>query len=408
LASSGRSTAPLVPLLWERLWPPGNGGRADLWVQGVSMGEVEIAATFVKAVLERRPSLPTLVTASTPAGVALLARRFAQLPVRMRPFPLDLPFSVRRFFAAVRPKVLALVETEIWPLVLREAARSGTAVLLVSARLSERSVRRFGALGPLARGVFERLTHVSARSGEDAARFRRLGVPEERLSVDGDLKLDRPLPEEPSFAPELRRLAGGRQVVVAGSVAEEEVAPVLRAMETLRGSGLDALLLLAPRRPDAFESVAAAVTARGLLLSRRSELEPGAPPSERVRSNQPHVFLLDSLGELAASYRLGDVAFLGGTLVPRGGHNVLEPLRAGLPTLHGPSTANIRETLRRAEGAVFAVDGADELADGLGSLLRDSVRRDSARQAAARLFREHEGAAGRAAGRALALLDGAA
>jgi len=399
LASSGRSTAPLVPLLWERLWPQGNGGRADLWVQGVSMGEVEIAATFVKAVLERRPSLPTLVTASTPAGVALLARRFAQLPVRLRPFPLDLPFSVRRFFAAVRPRVLALVETEIWPLVLREAARSGTAVLLVSARLSERSVRRFGALGPLARGVFERLTHVSARSGEDAARFRRLGVPEERLSVDGDLKLDRPLPEEPSFAPELRRLAGGRPVVVAGSVAEEEVAPVLEAMETLRGSGLDALLLLAPRRPDAFESVAAAVTARGLTLSRRSAL---------ASHEHPHVFLLDSLGELAASYRLGDVAFLGGTLAPRGGHNVLEPLRAGLPTLHGPSIANIRETLRRAEGAVFEVDGAGALADCLGSLLRDSARRDSARQAAARLFREHEGAAGRAAGRALALLDGTA
>ncbi len=360
----------------------------------MSVGEVELAGTLLSALRSLEPGLPVLVTASTPAGVALLHRRFqSDLSVTTRPFPLDLPFSVRRFVEAAAPGALVLLETELWPMVLRAAARRGIPVLIASGRLSARSAGRYRAARRLLAPSLAPIARVLARTAEDAARFAEIGIPGERIEVGGDLKYDRPVPPEPPFAAALRRLAAGRPVVVAGSIADDEIELVLDVHRRLAARGLDTLLVLAPRRPESFDAIARRLGARFRLVRRT---QPGVGPGD--------VFLLDSLGELASTYRLGDVALLGGTFAPRGGHNVLEPLRAGLPTVHGPSTSNLAATLRQAAGATFAVADAAGAAERIGELLCDPVGRLLAREAAGRLFDRNQGAALRAAEAALGLL----
>jgi len=386
-------------LVGRRILPSRDVPSGALWLQAVSVGEVEVAVTFARAIRSARPALPILATASTPAGFDLLKRRFgdpALSPAESRPFPLDLPISVRRFFAAARPRILVLVETELWPVVLLEAGRRGVPVLLVNARLSERSVGRFRALGPVARRPLAAIRHVAARTETDAGRFLEIGVPADRVSVTGDLKYDQGELPEPDFAAEFRRLAAGRPVLVAGSLADQEVPLLLDVRERLRAAGHDLFVLLAPRRPESFGSVAEELRARGIPFTRRTVPGPDAAPE---------VFLLDSIGELGRSYQLGTVALLGGTFAPRGGHNVLEPLAAGLPVLHGPSISNIAATLAACPGATFAADGADSLAKTAGALLSDRALRTKAAAEAEALFRANRGAAARAAALAIGLME---
>jgi 3-deoxy-D-manno-octulosonic-acid transferase len=395
---STETSSPLLPLVLERLWP----GRASregggLWVQAVSVGEVEMAATFLDVLRQLAPALPVLATSTTPAGVSLLFRRLGAL-AECRPFPLDLPFSVRRFFDVARPRLLVLVETELWPGVLSEAGRRKTPVLLVNGRLSARSVRHYRALPRFLRRALGALTHVAARSKEDAERFLSIGVPPERITVGGDMKFDRPAPSRPAFREAFSRLAAGRPVLVAGSITDGEIPTVLEVRRRLAADGIDVFLLLAPRRPESFETVALTLEENGMSTVRRSR--PGAGVA------RPDVFLLDSLGELAGAYLLGDVALLGGTFSPKGGHNVLEPLRAGLPVLHGLSVWNIQEALEAARGAVFEVADASAAAREAATIFRDPVARATARTAAARAFNANAGATARAAERALSLLEG--
>jgi 3-deoxy-D-manno-octulosonic-acid transferase len=329
--------------------------------------------------------------------VALAARRFGGSPVRCRAFPLDLPFSVSRFLDLERPGLLALVETELWPGLLARAAHRGTPVLLVNGRLSERSAGWYRALRPLLGRALGAVTYVLARHEADAERFSRIGIARDRISVGGDMKLDRPLAAEPPFAEAFRHLGAGRPVVVAGSMAQEELPLVLDVRRRLVDGGFDPFLLLAPRRPESFDEVAASLARQGLSVARRSR--PGSEASVR-----PDIYLLDSLGELAAAYRLGTAAVLGGTFAPKGGHNVLEALRAGLPVVHGPSVFGIRATLDAAAGAVFtAPDGASAAAV-LARLLGEPGYRQSAASAATRLFEGSSGATRRAADKALELL----
>lgn len=393
----GRSGLPA--LIARRLLPPGGPEQADVWVQGVSVGEVELAHTLVLALRSERPALSLLVTSSTPAGVGLLGQRFCDLspPARLQPFPLDLPPSVRRLLDSAAPRLLVLVETELWPVLLRAARRRALPVLIANGRLSERSARRFRAAGRLFRGPLEALSAVAARTPEDASRFASIGVPEDRISVVGDMKFDRPLPPEPAFAAQVRELAAGRPVLVAGSIAEEELDFVLSLSRALATGGALPFLLLAPRRPETWDEAARRAGAAGLGVVRRST--PGG-------SGPADVFLLDTIGELASSYRLGDVALLGGTFGTRGGHNVLEPLQAGLPVVLGPSTWNIRRALEAAGAAAVVVGSAGEATAALARLLADPGARAAARSAADALFLRHRGATQRTVRLALELLDG--
>jgi 3-deoxy-D-manno-octulosonic-acid transferase len=360
---------------------------------------VELAYTLALGLRAERPSLPLLVTSTTPAGVGLLGRRFRDLspPARLQPFPLDLPLSVRRLLDSARPRLLVLVETELWPVLLSAARRRRLPVLVASGRLSERSARRLRAAGRLFRGALEALSTVAARTEEDAARFASAGVPEARIHLAGDMKFDRPLPPEPAFAADLRALAAGRPVLVAGSIAEEELDLVLSLPARLAGAGPPPFLLLAPRRTETWDEAARRSVAAGLRVARRSAL-PSTGPAD--------VLLLDTLGELASAYRLGDAALLGGTFGRRGGHNVLEPLLAGLPVVVGPSIWNIRGAVQAGGEAVVSVADAGGAADALARLLADPGAREAAREAAGALFARHRGATLRTVRLALDLLDG--
>jgi 3-deoxy-D-manno-octulosonic-acid transferase len=222
------------------------------------------------------------------------------------------------------------------------------------------------------------------------------GVPESRIHVAGDMKFDRPLPPEPTFSAQIRTLAKGRPILIAGSIAEEELDLVLSLPRSLASAGITPFLLLAPRRPEAWDEAARRAGAAGLGVVRRSTTG-GYGPAD--------VFLLDTIGELASAYRLGDVALLGGTFGRRGGHNVLEPLLAGLPVVLGPSISSIRRTVEAAGEAVFPVGNAGEATATLARLLADPGVRAAARSAAEGLFERHRGATERTTRLALDLLD---
>jgi 3-deoxy-D-manno-octulosonic-acid transferase len=394
------SEAPLFPLVISRLFPSalGSGIRGGVWIQGVSVGEVEVALTLAELLSSLDPGMPLLLTSTTPAGVGLLSRR---RPGAWRPFPLDLPSSVRRFFDATSPRLLVLVETELWPGVLGEARRRDIPVLVVNARLSEGSARRYRRIARLFGASWDALTRVLARTREDAARFEEIGVPAARIAVGGDLKFDRAPVPAPAFAGRLRRLAGGRPILVAGSIAESEIPLVLEVRRRLSLDAFGVFLVLAPRQPEAFDAAERSARAGGLAVVRRSS--PEALDGERA-----DVFLLDSVGELAGTYALGEAALLGGSFAPKGGHNVLEPLRAGAPVVHGPSTENIRSAIEAAEGAVFAAADARSAAEALRPLLTDTPARTRATAITRDLFAGHAGAARTAAEAALQLASSGA
>ena len=392
--------APLLPLVRTRLFPSREAlAEGGMWIQGVSLGEVEVALTLAAEVARTRPGIPLLLSATTPAGVGLLSRRLASTPIPWRPFPLDLPSAVRRFFDAERPRLLVLVETELWPAVLNEARRRGVPVLLANARLSERSAARYRRASALFAGPLSALTSVLARTASDAARFVEIGVPAARVAASGDLKFDRPAPAHPTFSAAVRALAAGRPVLVAGSAAGDEI-PLVLDVRRLLAERAPVFLVLAPRQPDDFDAADRLAREAGLNVVRRSALAEGAPEAGA------DVFLLDTVGDLAGTYALADAALLGGTFAPKGGHNVLEPLRAGTPVVVGPSIENIRETVDSARGAVFPAADAASAAEALAPLLAGGVPRAQAVAAAAALFSASSGAAARAAAAALELFDG--
>ncbi len=367
----------------------------------MSVGEVEVGLTLAGELSRARPGLPILMTSTTPAGVGLLSRRAISAGLPWRAFPLDLPFAVRRFFDVERPRILVLVETELWPAVLLEARRRSVPVLLANARLSARSAARYRRASALFGGPLSALSRVLARTASDAERFVRIGVPASRVEVSGDLKFDRPEPPEPPFAAAARVLAAGRPVLVAGSSAGDEI-PLVFDVRRRLAEKAPLFLVLAPRRPDDFDAAARRAEGEGLRVARRSALD-GRPPGGGA-----DVLLLDTVGDLAATYRLADAVLLGGTFAPKGGHNVLEPLRAGAPVVVGPSVENIRETVDAATGAVFPARDAASAAAALAPLLVRGDIRARAVAAAAALFAGSAGAAARAAAASLELIDGSA
>jgi 3-deoxy-D-manno-octulosonic-acid transferase len=290
--------------------------------------------------------------------------------------PYDLPGSVRRCLAGLRPRLLIVLETELWPNLLHEAQRAGIPVLIASARVSERSARFYERLPGLLRASLAAGVWVGAQTEADAQRFLALGVPAARVAVLGNIKFDRALP--PGLAQrgaELReRYAAGRPVWVAGSTHAGEEPIVLEAHRRLSEGQPRALLILAPRHPQRFEAAAAALAAQGWRYIRRTI-------DASVEDYQ--VLLLDTLGELAEFYAAAEVAFVGGSLVAVGGHNLLEPAALGLPVLSGPqqfTSPQIADALR-GEGALTIVHDATELAAALTRLLADPEAR--ARQGAA-------------------------
>jgi 3-deoxy-D-manno-octulosonic-acid transferase len=366
-----------------RGWPARFGfgparAAGGIWVHAVSVGEVQAAAVLIEALRARAPGLEITLSCATPTA---RTRARALLPgVDVRYAPYDLPGSVRRCLAGLRPRMLIVLETELWPNLLHEAGRAGVPVLIASARVSARSARCYQRLPGLLRDSLARGVWVGAQTAADAQRFAALGVPGARLAVIGNLKFDRSVAPEllPRAAGLRARYAPGRAVWVAGSTHAGEEPIVLAAHRRLLEQHPHTLLVLAPRHPQRFEAAAAAVAAQQLRCIRRSV---------ESREQDYQVLLLDTLGELADFYGAADVAFVGGSLVPIGGHNLLEPAALGIPVLSGPQQFASPELARalRAAGALAIVHDAAELAAALARLLADPQARAA------------QGAAGRAA-----------
>jgi 3-deoxy-D-manno-octulosonic-acid transferase len=343
-----------------------------IWVHAVSVGEVQAAAALVRALRQRHPELPLVVTTFTPTGNARARALFAeQATVRYLPF--DLPGSMRRFLDRVRPRVAVILETELWPNLYRECARRRIPLLLASARLSPRSTARYLRARGLFRPMLERGVVVAAQEEHDAERFRALGADPVRTHVTGNVKLDLALPDGTRERGTALRheYAPARPVWVAGSTHAGEEEAVLAAHREVLKDFPGALLVLAPRHPPRFAQVAARIGEEGFSFVRRSRR--GATGLEI----SAQVLLLDTLGELMDFYAGADVAFVGGSLVPIGGHNLLEPAALAVPVLTGPSVSNAPEIARLLVscGAAELIPDAASLGRRVAALLADPEAR---------------------------------
>jgi 3-deoxy-D-manno-octulosonic-acid transferase len=358
----------------------GFGGvtSSSIWVHAVSLGEMSAAAPLIKALLARHPSMPLVLTTATPAGRARAAALFAGA-ADIRYLPYDTPGAVRRFLARIRPAAAIILETELWPNLLAACARGGVPVVLASARLSARSVSGYRRCGSLFRAVFTENLIVAAQSAEDAARFVEIGADAARVQVVGNVKFDVSI--DAQLIAQGRRLRQSfgieRCAWVAGSTHAGEDEAVLHAHQRLLQKKPRALLLLAPRHRDRFEAVAALLKQSGLRFERRSAGQGAQGHLAQGSLAQCQVLLVDTLGELAMMYAAADVAFVGGSLVPVGGHNLLEPAALGLPVLSGPYQDNNQEIAKMliARGAVATVGDAVQLGEAVTRLLGSAADR---------------------------------
>ncbi len=305
-----------------------------VWIHAVSVGEVAVAATLIRGLPDELPLVVTTVTPTGQARARALFEDAGRATVAYLPF--DLGFAVRSFYRRFDPTALILIEGDYWPLVLRAARRRGVPVAVVNGRVGERSgahMRRAPWLGR--RLFFAAVDRFCVQTEEDRRRLEAAGARPERVHVTGNLKFDSPEPvAKPELEATVSRLAAGRPILLAGSTMLGEEEKVLDAFVRL-GAGERAVLVLAPRHPERFDGAARLAREAGLDCLRRSRVESGSEAGD--------VLLLDTLGELAALYRVADVAFIGGTLVPTGGHNPLEPAHFATPIVVGPSMHNFQE-----------------------------------------------------------------
>ncbi len=355
----------------ERLgFGPVRGAAGAIWLHAVSLGEVAAAGPLVRAVRERHPRQGIVITTATPTGRAKARSAFGD-DADVRYLPYDTPRAVARFLDRVRPGVGVIMETELWPNLFEACSRRGIPLVLASARLSARSVGRYRRGGALFRGLFGPGVAVAAQTDADAERFRQIGADPARMRVLGNVKFDLEIdPTLPARASALRASDfGARPIWVAGSTHAGEERAVLDAHRDVLRTVPNALLILAPRHPPRFDAVASILHGAGWRFARRSGGGP-VPPSVPV-------LLLDTIGELPLYYAAADVAFVGGSLVPVGGHNLLEPAAAAVPVLTGPSIDNAREVaaLLTSAGAARIVANAAELGAQLARWLADPAER---------------------------------
>jgi 3-deoxy-D-manno-octulosonic-acid transferase len=366
-------------------------GDRSVWIHAVSVGEVLAARPLVPALRERLPGHRIFLSTTTMTGNAV-AKKSIRGVDGLFYAPFDFPHPVRHALEVLNPSLVVLVETELWPNLIHEARRRGTRVALVNGRISPRSFPRYRRLGRFLRKVLSEVDLFLMQGESHAERIRALGAPPERVRVTGNLKFDS---VEPARLPErlTRLLQGGstpRPLWVAGSTVGGEEELVLSAFHRVRERVPHARLLMAPRHPERFDSVPALVEAAGFRCLRRSALDP-------VAWNDGEVMLLDTLGELSQVYALASVVFVGGSLVPAGGHNILEPAVAGKPVVVGPHMENFQEIADQfsSEQALVRVGSADELASEVSALLVDPVRRAGLGARARDLVGRNRGAVGR-------------
>lgn len=357
-----------------------------IWVHAVSVGEVLAVSGLVQAMCNRFPEHRVLISTTTDTGQGVARKRFGEENVFY--FPMDFGFAIRPFLRELRPELIVLAETEFWPNFLRLAHASGAKIAVVNGRISDRSwpsYRRF-------RFALKRmLAHVDiflAQTERDAERLRSMGAPTERLQVAGNLKFDVASPSPPAIVETVRTALASEKAgpaLVCGSTLEGEESMLLRPFQNLRVHHPRAVMILAPRHPERFGEVANTIAETGLPSWRRSQWH-GEPLAGSV-------LLLDSVGELAALYALADIAFVGGSLVPRGGHNIIEPAQHGVAIVIGPHTENFRDVVAQFQNRdAVRVAAPSELGLTFAHLLANDAERRELGQRAQETVRSQTGA----------------
>jgi len=356
----------------------GQSSRQTIWIHAVSVGEVLAVSGLVMHMRKTFPRHRIVISTTTDTGQDLARQRFG--PENVFYFPMDFAFAIRPYLRDLRPELVVLAETEFWPNFLRLVHRSGARIAVVNARISDRSWPRYERFRWALRRMLVHVDLFLAQTQEDSTRLRSIGADPGRVQVTGNLKFDVSLPVPPPIIESLRRslaAEGAGPVLICGSTVEDEEPPLLKAFENLRVSHPHAVMILAPRHPERFDIVAILLQQLGIASHRRTKWQ-GEPLAGGV-------LLLDSIGELAALYALADVAFVGGSLVPRGGHNIIEPAQHGVAIVTGNHTENFRDIvgLFKSRDAVRIV-GLSELPLTLMHLLED----DSERRALGRRAKE--------------------
>jgi 3-deoxy-D-manno-octulosonic-acid transferase len=368
-------------------------GDDSIWIHAVSVGEVLTARPLISELKRRYPNLRMFLSTTTMAGQQL-ARRSVRDVDAVFYFPFDFQFVVRRTLELVRPKLFIMMETEIWPNLLRECRQRGVKTAVVNGRLSARSFPRYRLIRPMMRRVLDHVDRFLVQSEESARRFIDLGADPARVVVTGSLKFDSIEVSSTALQARARdrvlryfRVSGSRPVIVAGSTMKGEEGAVLRAFRRVRSVAPNTLLVIAPRNPERFNEAEQLARQEGWKVARRSDLAIDAEP--RV-----DVVVLDTIGELATIYQIATVVFVGGSLVATGGHNVLEPAVFGKPIVFGPHMQNFVEIAEAfvSNGAGVQLNGEEELDEAFLSLMSDPVRRARLGAAARALVEANRGA----------------
>lgn len=381
--------APAYRARWrERLaWGLPQREQGCVWIHAVSVGETLAAVPLIEKLLIEYPDTRLLVTTTTPTGSERVRHQFGDRVDHVY-CPWDLPGALKRFFSAFNPRLILVMETELWPNLVAQARQRQVPVVLVNGRLSEKSYRGYARLGSVVRPMMQRLSLLLVQAAPDAERFRLLGA--EAVEVTGSIKFDLQLTEElRSSATRLKQQFNGRPVWIAASTHPGEDEMILAAHAQVLVTHPDAALILVPRHPERFNRVAEQVTETGMTLARRSADQ--SPSTAQV-------YLGDTMGELLMLFGVADVALVAGSLLPPlGGHNLLEPAAWSVPVLSGPHLQNfstIAQWLQDAEGLVL-VDGSESLGKEVSELLADPGRRQLLGQAACAVVEAHRGALAR-------------
>ncbi len=367
-----------------------SGLNDTIWVHAVSVGEVNAAAPLIEALMRRFEGQSFVITTVTPTGSARVQRLFGNRVFHVY-LPYDLPGSVTRFLDRVRPRLAVVMETEIWPNLFFYCKRRSVPIVVANARLSERSLKGYGPVRPLAREAIRSAAFIAASSQQDAARLQLLGASPERMRVVGNVKFDMRIPPGLDRVGKVLREYWGiaRPVWVAASTHEGEEAPVLEAHARVLRRFPDALLVIAPRHPERFRPVAQLCRGYGFRTLTRSD--------DTVARHDTQCFVADTLGELMNFFAACDVAFVAGSFDPIGGHNVLEPAAVAVPVIVGPHTFNFAEITESLihDGAALRVRNPAELGDTVARLFAESDTRQAMGKAALIAMERERGAVAR-------------
>ncbi|MEA2345163.1 MAG: 3-deoxy-D-manno-octulosonic-acid transferase [Thermoanaerobaculia bacterium] len=367
----------------------------DLWIHAVSVGETLAARPVVDEILRTRPATTIVITTTTITGQAQARRLFPSATVTY--FPFDFSASVKRFLLQHRPRVFATMETEIWPNATRLSSAAGVRLLLANGRISDRSLPRYRFLRAFVGPLLRRYDRILAREETDRERFIAIGAPAEIVETSGNVKFDYVPDDRPlEIAPRLLSLIAGRKVLVLGSTMQGEDEAMIGELERFIAEK-NAFVVVAPRKPERFEIVAALLAAAKIRFVRRSDWNDAAAD----------VLLLDTFGELSKVYLLATAAFVGGSLVPTGGHNPIEPAAVGVPVCFGPYMSNFREiaSVFLRDGGAIEAKSAAEVFDLASRMFENEASQRDMSERARKTVEQNRGAATRTAARIIELLS---